>query len=493
MKIPLLVLQFKSNTRTNRVTRNRSLYLKFIHTVLGLHFFASVVLLLIPIQSYTQNKNTEDVETLFSSVKTDSIMLCHFFESMPKGGDIHHHAHGSVFAEDYIEVALKDDLFISVDEYKLYKYGGDSTDSIEKKIIPLRIFLNKNPENIETIIDNWSTRNYIHRKESGYQLFFNSFEKFFLAMKGSEVELLSEICFRASKSNISYLETMLSIPSIENKIYAIVKDANIEFDHVVHSEILDSLFVFFNDKGIKEISGLYANQLRNIYEQTNKFDVKLKFLTYGLRTNPNLAEVFGQLHLAFQTANISYEVVGVNFVAPEDNQIALQDYLNHMKIFHFLKAKFPSVNISLHAGELVPNLNGLNPKNLSFHISQAINIGEASRIGHGVSILYEKHIQDLIEEIKIKNIAIEINLESNEVILNTNPKNHPLTFYLENNIPITISTDDEGVLRSSLTNQYMLLVKYAPSITFKKVKSIVYNSIEYSFYLKMKSNESKPS
>ena len=82
---------------------------------------------------------------------------------------------------------------------------------------------------------------------------------------------------------------------------------------------------------------------------------------------------------------------------------------------------------------------------------------------------------------KERGVAVEINLESNEVILETNPQTHPARYYFENNIPICLCTDDEGVLRTNLTNQYVRLLDYIPEISYSDIKSIVKNSIEYSF------------
>jgi len=44
-----------------------------------------------------------------------------------------------------------------------------------------------------------------------------------------------------------------------------------------------------------------------------------------------------------------------------------------------------------------------------------------------------------------------------------------------------ICTDDAGVLRSNLTEQYVLLAKRYKSISYADIKTFVYNSIEYSF------------
>ena len=77
--------------------------------------------------------------------------------------------------------------------------------------------------------------------------------------------------------------------------------------------------------------------------------------------------------------------------------------------------------------------------------------------------------------------AIEINLYSNEFILKVQDDRHPITLYKQFKVPITISTDDAGVLRSNLIEQYVLLASRYKDITYRDIKQFVYNSIEYSF------------
>jgi len=58
---------------------------------------------------------------------------------------------------------------------------------------------------------------------------------------------------------------------------------------------------------------------------------------------------------------------------------------------------------------------------------------------------------------------------------------HPFTLYKEFNVPIVISTDDAGILRSNMTEQYVLLAKRYPDVNYETIKKYVYNSINYSF------------
>jgi adenosine deaminase/adenosine deaminase CECR1 len=79
------------------------------------------------------------------------------------------------------------------------------------------------------------------------------------------------------------------------------------------------------------------------------------------------------------------------------------------------------------------------------------------------------------------NIAVEINLTSNEFILKVKDKEHPLTLYRAFQVPCVISTDDMAVLRSNHTRQFVLLAKRYPEISYAAIKEMVFNSLEYSF------------
>ena len=70
---------------------------------------------------------------------------------------------------------------------------------------------------------------------------------------------------------------------------------------------------------------------------------------------------------------------------------------------------------------------------------------------------------------------------SNEFILKVKGSRHPLTLYKEFGVPIVISTDDAGILRTNMTEQYVLLAKRYKDISYNDIKKFVYNSINYSF------------
>jgi histidinol phosphatase-like PHP family hydrolase len=63
-----------------------------------------------------------------------------------------------------------------------------------------------------------------------------------------------------------------------------------------------------------------------------------------------------------------------------------------------------------------------------------------------VDLAYEENPYELLRYMAKNSIAIEINLVSNEFILNVK-KAAILSLYKEFGVPIVISTDDAGILR----------------------------------------------
>src|SRR6202042_1506671 len=102
--------------------------------------------------------------------------------------------------------------------------------------------------------------------------------------------------------------------------------------------------------------------------------------------------------------------------------------------------------------ELAPGL--VAPDGLTFHIRSAVEQGHAERIGHGVDIMYEDHPYDLLKEMATHHVMVEVNLTSNDVILGVKGADHPLPLYRKYGVPVALSTDDEGVLRTDITHQY---------------------------------------
>jgi adenosine deaminase len=165
-------------------------------------------------------------------------------------------------------------------------------------------------------------------------------------------------------------------------------------------------------------------------------------------------------------------------VQPEDGVTSMGDYRLHMRMVEYAHCQFPKVHIALHAGELTDGL--VKPEGLRFHIREAVEVGHAERIGHGVDLVYETGSAVLLKEMASKRIAVEINLTSNDLILGVRGANHPFPVYRKAGVPVVLSTDDEAVARTHLTNEYVRAT-LTYGLTYSDLKEIVRNSLEYSF------------
>ena len=142
--------------------------------------------------------------------------------------------------------------------------------------------------------------------------------------------------------------------------------------------------------------------------------VVVRYVYQVLREFPK-EQVFAQVMAGFALAASDHRVVAVNFVQAEDGLNSMRDYHLHMQMLDYARRLYPGVHISLHAGELAPGL--VPPEGMLFHIREAVELGHAERIGHGVDVMYEKDPAGLLAEMHERNIAVEINLTSNDVIL----------------------------------------------------------------------------
>ena len=400
---------------------------------------------------------------------------------MPKGGNIHQHAIGAIYAEKFIQFALRDSCYINPVNYQLYYNRQSALTWRDSSAILINTLLNDQPNKRDSIIDYWSVRNYQKFNREGRNWFFNTFMKIIPAFVGHESEILTELCQKAAEENIQYIETMFGVANIEDTLLRITSEIEKNNEYDVLKSDFTLLYKKYEENGINELAKLNADSLDSFITKAKTNGIIVKYQLRGSRIRNDHLLTFGKLMLAFKTAELTDNLVGVNFGGPEDFGNALANYSYHMEMFRFLKEKHPTVNVSLHAGELVAGKGAAKEEDLKFHIFEAITIAGASRIGHGVDLLHETNKVEIISLMKKKSIAVEINLESNEVILGTNPQTHPVRYYFDNNIPICLCTDDEGILRTSLTNQYVLLLDYLPEITYQEIKRIVRNSIEYSF------------
>jgi adenosine deaminase len=97
-----------------------------------------------------------------------------------------------------------------------------------------------------------------------------------------------------------------------------------------------------------------------------------------------------------------------------------------------------------------------------------------------VDVMYEDRPYDLLREMAANHVMVEINLTSNDVILGIAGYEHPFRTYRKYRVPVSLSTDDEGVSRIDLTHEYELAVEtYA--LSYVDLKQMVRTGITHTF------------
>jgi hypothetical protein len=75
---------------------------------------------------------------------------------------------------------------------------------------------------------------------------------------------------------------------------------------------------------------------------------------------------------------------------------------------------------------------------------------------------------------------IEICLTSNDKILGISGQHHPLKTYLEYGVPVALATDDEGVARSEISNEYLKAAE-EHGLGYVQLKTMARTSLEHAF------------
>lgn len=413
------------------------------------------------------------VEKYFDKIKNNPQKLETFLFKMPKGGDLHNHHGGASMAENMISYAKGDDLCVDQKTLRVdVNPQCPANDSLDHS--------SEHPELYNAMIDAWSMRHFSTKNESGHDHFFATFRKYGVITSKHSGEMLAEIVQRAGMQNEIYLELMMTPDNNASGLLGkkMGWDPDLEKfrDQLLNNGLAPIIAGMSKKIDADEVIVNHTLRCKTAQAKAG-CHVKLRYLYQALREQPP-EQIFAQLLAGFEIASKDPRVVGINLVQAEDGKISMKDYSLQMRMIHFLHGLYPHVHVSLHAGELIPGL--VPPEGLRFHIHDAVDIAQAERIGHGVDMAYEDHADQLLKEMAKKHVLVEINLSSNAAILNVSGQNHPVLLYLRNGVPVALSTDDEGVLRTSLTEEYIkATLNY--HFSYSTIKNLVRNSIYYSF------------
>ncbi|APJ04310.1 hypothetical protein [Silvanigrella aquatica] len=246
----------------------------------------------------------------------------------------------------------------------------------------------------------------------------------------------------ATPDNSSYQQSLLAFVNKAAKEGVIY----IEFTGTAKPQFYDTLSYLENQTGV-------TLRLNNAFRRTK--DIK------------NLNDDWNK----FINSSSNKYLVGIDFLDNEENNPSLE------------KGQF------IYSSALFGSLNGTNKLHRTMHSGEIGLIEDprdsmimgVERMGHGVNL--SKDIIAL-EYASRNKMPIEINISSNLRLTSIdNVKQHPFIKYLRLGLPVSLSTDDEGMFDIDINNECTIALKKT-DISYAELKQMSYNSITTSFAAK---------
>ncbi|MGI5830123.1 MAG: adenosine deaminase [Bradymonadia bacterium] len=194
-------------------------------------------------------------------------------------------------------------------------------------------------------------------------------------------------------------------------------------------------------------------------EAKRKYGIMSGQILCGMRhMTPQTSLRLAELAVAFKHKGVvGFDLAGAEMNNPADH---------HAEAFRFVRKN--NLNSTVHAGE------AYGPRS----IHQAIHDCNAHRIGHGTRL---REDGDLLNYINDHRIPLEVCLKSNgQTGAVDSLENHPLRFYMDFGLRITLNTDNRLVTDTSVTEEYVLACQVF-KLTLSEVKRLVVDGFKSAF------------
>jgi adenosine deaminase len=156
------------------------------------------------------------------------------------------------------------------------------------------------------------------------------------------------------------------------------------------------------------------------------------------------------------------KLAGIDLAGNEGNlrPVELREY--------FIPFMEKCIHITIHAGETEPVDN----------IWEAVYCLSADRIGHGLKLADKR---ELIPRFVEKNIGIEMCPSSNDQIIGYRDKQYPLKYYMQKGLKVTINTDNCGISRTSLSDEFYKVSSLCGGLSLWDCFVLIRNSLSVAF------------
>ena len=237
--------------------------------------------------------------------------------------------------------------------------------------------------------------------------------------------------------------------------YELAEDAaaeNVRYMEVRYSPILHT------DGGLKltEISQAVIDGLK---QAEKDFRIKTGVIICGIRNmDPTTSVKLAELAIAFKNKG----VIGFDLAGGEYNHPAKA----HKEAFDL--ALKNNLNITIHAGEAYGTES----------IHQALHYCGTHRIGHGTRLVEDG---DLLNYVNDHRIPLEICIKSNfHTKAVPDIRSHPIDFYIDYGLRVTINTDNRTISDTAVTDEYMLAINEL-KLDYPTIKYVILNGFKSAF------------
>jgi adenosine deaminase len=199
--------------------------------------------------------------------------------------------------------------------------------------------------------------------------------------------------------------------------------------------------------------------LHGLEEGERAFNIRTGVIICGMRNiNPETSLKLAELAVTYKGAG----VVGFDLAGQEESYPAKK----HLQAFYLIRNNH--VNCTAHAGE------AFGPES----IRQAVHYLNAHRIGHGTRLHEDGDLMNYINDHRIPlEMCVTSNVDVGSVV---DYASHPLRYYYEFGIRVTINTDNRLISDTTLTREYQLVMQHL-GLSLMDIKHIIIHGFKSAF------------
>lgn len=134
----------------------------------------------------------------------------------------------------------------------------------------------------------------------------------------------------------------------------------------------------------------------------------------------------------------------------------------------FRRANAANLHVTIHAGEVGGAHN----------VREAIELLFAERIGHGVRVIEDQRVMDLVRD---RGVTLEVCPTSNlQTGVTPTFTHHPLRALHQLGVPVTINTDNPSVSDTTLSDEYIVAAE-TMGFSIKDIQQTIVNAAQATF------------